>query len=194
MSRIEEFLTLSRATLETEDTAREFLARVFPDMELSLLDAHDACRYRVRPFFQGPVRYDPGLETHVVEWRNLSLEDLPGGYELRNVGRVTWLESFHHSWALFAWSQWLSNAQLHAAPIVLHFDAHSDLGTATLLATADPYRFAAMVGDEEMRLREPETVRSYIERGLIGIGNFPIPLLWAEDGCDFLYFAPRGPG
>ncbi len=190
---IEEYVSLPKSIVESTQLAEELLTRIFPDMEFVLQESQECWRYLVRPCSHGALRHDPLLFDQLRSWLNLDPVAMFAWHQLRQPQGRIWLEAFQHSWALLAWSHWVATQkQTLTPPLILHVDAHNDLGSSNLLATRTPGCFAAAVGDATMNFSSPESVARFIERGLIGIGNFLVPLLWTLPGCE-LFHVTRHP-
>jgi hypothetical protein len=162
-------------------------------MEFVLQESQECWRYLVRPCSHGALRHDPLLFEQLRSWWNLEPMAMFAWHQLRQQQGRIWLEAFQHSWALLAWSHWVAaQKRPPTPPLILHVDAHNDLGSSNLLATRRPGCFAAAVGDATMSLANPESVARFIERGLIGIGDFLVPLLWTIAECE-LFHVTRHP-
>ena len=188
---IEEYVALPKSIVASTELAEELLARIFPDMEFVLQESQEYWRYLVRPCSHGALQHDPLLLDQLRNWLDLDPVGMFSWHRLwQQQGRI-WLEAFQHSWALLAWSHWLAAQEWPATPpLILHLDAHNDLGSSNLLVTRTPGHFAAAVGDTTMSLSNPESVAHFIERGLIGIGNFLVPLLWTIPECELFHLLP----
>lgn len=187
-----ESFTLPRRLLPTQEDASHLLQRVFPDMDHRVDAGAEGWACCVKPGWRWMVIHDPELETHVQAWSGLNLEDAFAWHALDFFGGTLWLESFSHAWALLAWSHWLHAGPHTELPLIVHVDAHDDLGASALLEAGMPYRFAALLDETEMDLCEPDTVVRFLQRGLIGMGNYPIPFLRAVNGCDWVHVTPHG--
>lgn len=98
-----------------------------------------------------------------------------------------------HGWALAQWSDWLAeepDSGPRTRPLLVHFDAHHDLGKPSVLATARPGVFGSPVDGDEASCRDPRSIARFLRRGLIGIGSFIVPLQHALGGFDILHGVP----
>ena len=188
---IEEYVALPKSIVVSSELAEELLTRIFPDMEFVLQESQEYWRYLVRPCSHGALQHDPLLPDQLRRWLDLDPVGMFSWHRLwQQQGRI-WLEAFQHSWALLAWAHWVADQEWPPTPpLILHLDAHNDLGSSNLLATRTPGHFAAAVGEATMSLSNPESVTHFIERGLIGIGNFLVPLLWTIPGCELFHVLP----
>src|SRR5205823_4103124 len=88
------------------------------------------------------------------------------------------------SWTLFSWSHWLAERRKGGKAteevVVLHVDDHTDLMTPRLTFQGNGLRNA--ISGEAFNLYEPESVRSAILTGAVGVGSFMSP---------FIYTVPR---
>lgn len=87
--------------------------------------------------------------------------------------------SLNDSWTIYSWSRWLKEfVTFEAKPetiTLLHLDDHDDLMTPRLLVKDEAW-FDSISG-LILDLWEPETVKSAVKSGAIGIGSFMAPLL-----------------
>lgn len=88
--------------------------------------------------------------------------------------------SFQDSWTIYSWSQYLAglseSRHLSQMFTVLHLDDHDDFMTPRLFF-GDNGHFIDGITKKGVDLQDPETVKSAVESGAIGIGSFLSPLL-----------------
>lgn len=104
---------------------------------------------------------------------------------------IIFLKAAFHSWALWSWSQWCSENHSHPS-LLVHLDAHHDLGAPPVLMADSPNCFRLPLRREFMSLLFPESVALAVGTGAIGIGSFIVPLLQALGGIDVLHIVPNG--
>jgi len=188
---MEESIALPRVVLPSREMAEQMLARTYPDMEYILEDAGEDWHYRIRPFSRGAVRYDPNLPHNARAQLGISVDEIATWRMLEHYGNILWMEALNHCWALPAWSRWLEGqCEPVVSPLMIHIDAHDDLGNSSLLCSANKSRFAAALGNQAMDLTHPESVYTFVQRGLVGIGSFMLPFLWAVGGCRLVHIIP----
>jgi hypothetical protein len=143
--------------------------------------------YRIVPALAPGVRQDRNLATNSRRYLGLDPHQLPWYRILveRHDGRRV-LRSASHSWALWAWSHWLRSKHL-AQPLIVHLDAHDDLGTPCLRSLSCKGRYATLACGHIVDVRQPGTIARGIEERAIGIGSFIVPLLHALEGFNLLH-------
>jgi hypothetical protein len=100
----------------------------------------------------------------------------------RRNGRV--LRALYDTWTLQSWSEWFARSGLNEdEPLtILHVDDHRDLGEPRLFKRGADW--VDPITDRAFDLRRPETVRSAIESGAIGMGSFLTPVLHRFPNAD----------
>ncbi len=87
--------------------------------------------------------------------------------------------SLNDSWTLYSWSNWLVERRQSGRPteevVVLHIDDHTDLMTPRLTCSGNGW-FNAISG-EAFDLFDPESVRTAILTGAVGVGSFMSPFI-----------------
>lgn len=99
-----------------------------------------------------------------------------------------------HCYALGQWSRWCAERSPDSdQPILLlHFDAHDDLGSPSIVPMAEPGQFGSLIDSSIMTISDVRSVNRFIHRGFIGIGSFIIPLLHTQPSTQFLHIIPQG--
>lgn len=133
-------------------------------------------------YVQLSLEWPSGIERHVDP-------ELQSGLDWwgRGVSRATmWsaayrdgpiLTSLYDTWTLHSWSEWLARTPVQRVKdvVLLHVDDHRDLGSPRLLVR-DGALVDAITG-ELFNLCHPESVRSAINSGAIGMGSFMTPFI-----------------
>jgi hypothetical protein len=172
------------------EKAEELLARCVQDRYISpLVEEEDLWRFHVQsPTDSGWYR-DPDLGKHLLDL-GYHIEDLPTSYTLFP-GKLPILWSFHHCWALLAWSLIFSDIVSSRQVRLLHFDAHDDMATPALRYLPDG-SFSTPTSLEALRLEDPWSTHTFIRRGLVGIGGFIQPLLQRVPHVEMTHVVPAG--
>ena len=116
---------------------------------------------------------DPALDEGLRLWRGIGRDEM--ALAQRRSGRV--LRALYDTWTLHSWSEWFARARHpQDAPLtILHVDDHRDLAAPRLFRRAgglvDP--ITGMPFDFSL----PDTVRSAVESGAVGMGSFLTPFL-----------------
>lgn len=116
---------------------------------------------------------DPALDAGLELWSGIPREQMATAQ--RRTGRV--LRALYDTWTLHSWSEWFAREGLEAGETltILHADDHRDLGSPRLFRrngiwhdpiTGRPFEFD-----------DPQSVRSAVESGAIGMGSFLTPVL-----------------
>lgn len=182
-------LTLPGRLADRGEPLAALARECYPDMAVSVERGPEEWLVHLAPVGELTRAYDPGIAA-VLAASDLDLGDLMSWHRLGTVGRAVWLEAMYHSWALLAWSQWLRSAG-HVRPLVLHVAPNHDLAAPALLCADGPASFVGIMEDLAVELTEPATVRTAVERGLVGVGSYIAPLLRALPG-DVVHLAPAG--
>jgi hypothetical protein len=159
----------------------------YPDMAVLVEEGPEGWLIRLAPVGELTRASDPGIAA-VLAASHVDGRDLMGWHRFGIVGRALWLEAMYHSWALVAWSQWLPSAG-DVRPLILHVARNDDLVAPALLCADGPASFVAIMEDLTVELADPATVRTAVERGLIGVGSYIVPLLRALPG-DVVHLTP----
>jgi hypothetical protein len=151
--------------------------------------------FRMMPAHAPGVRADPGLERVARSMFGVVPEEMHSHRDLETwCGQVLRMRSFSHTWALLAWSLWLSEGRVGERPLVIHLDHHDDLGAPPLVCTGDPGTFRTPIGGRTVSVADPATVEAAILAGFVGIGTFVVPFLHTIGGFDLLSIFPAFPG
>jgi len=119
---------------------------------------------------------DPDVRQGLEWWRaGTTVSDIP--FQLSDTARGQL--ALNDAWTLYAWSKWLaerrrSGTAIHQV-VVLHIDDHDDLMTPRLIFRDNNWWDA--ISGERFDLFDPETVRSAILTGAIGVGSFMSPFI-----------------
>lgn len=116
---------------------------------------------------------DPKLAEGLRLWGGIGLDKM--AMAQRRSGRV--LRALYDTWTLHSWSEWFAGTDLPSGDTltILHIDDHRDLGSPRLFRKGgdwvDP--IAGRVFDFD----DPDSVRSAVESGAVGMGSFLTPVL-----------------
>ena len=116
---------------------------------------------------------DPALETGLQLWGGIGRGEM--AMAQRRSGRV--LRALYDTWTLHSWSEWVARARPGSGePLtILHVDDHRDLASPRLFRRdgewVDP------IGGRPFDLESPDSVRSAVESGAVGMGSFLTPFL-----------------
>lgn len=188
-------ILVSKDTVPNAEHATRLVARAFPDMEVfntgnRVIENEECWCFRLRPS-TGMIAYDAELPDNLKRQYGITLHRMFNWSSLKRRGGILWFETFQHSWSLLAWSYWLASANGSLQPpTLLRFDSHDDLGSSLLLATDNPWKFAALFGDIELDLRDPPSIRRSLKYGLVGIGSFILPFLWGVNNVRVFHGVP----
>lgn len=180
-------LTLPGRLSDRAEPLAALARECYPDMAVLVEGGPEGWLVRLAPVSELTRVYDTGIAAVLAE-SDIDGGDLMWWHRLGTVGRAVWLEAMYHSWALVAWSQWLRSAG-DARPLVLHVARNHDLVAPALLCADGPASFIGIMEDLAIELTDPATVRTAVERGLIGVGSYITPLLRALPG-DVVHLAP----
>ena len=117
---------------------------------------------------------DPKLDEGLAWW-NQGIRRKAMALATRRDGRI--LRCLYDTWTLQSWSEWLARQEPERIQhlTILHVDDHRDLGLPRLFMDSgnwiDP--ITATLCD----LYDPDSVRSAIESGAVGMGSFLTPFL-----------------
>ena len=121
---------------------------------------------------------DPCIEKGLAWWRPgsaISEVHMQVSYTPR--GQL----SLNDAWTLYSWSNWLADRRKcgHAIAevVILHVDDHTDLMTPRLTFQEDGLEDA--ISGRTFDIYEPESVRSAILSGAVGVGSFMSPFIHA---------------
>jgi hypothetical protein len=122
------------------------------------------CRPKFKEFY-----VDPKIRMGLDFWdRNLNIEMLHMSFRLQ---QDNYLEALNDNWTIYLWSKWWSNLKTIPNIIhIIHFDDHKDLMSPLL--TYNNGKILDMITRKVVDLKNPESVKSAIESGAIGIGSF----------------------
>jgi hypothetical protein len=116
---------------------------------------------------------DPGLDVGLDLWGGIARGEM--AMARRRSGRV--LRALYDTWTLHSWSEWIARSGMSAdKPLtILHVDDHRDLMSPRLFER-DGHWVDAITG-QPFDIQEPDSVRSAIESGAMGMGSFLTPVL-----------------
>jgi hypothetical protein len=123
---------------------------------------------------------DPSLALGLSMWGGIARDEM--AMAQRRSGRV--LRALYDTWTLHSWSEWIARSGLSPgdAVTILHIDDHRDLGSPRLFqrdgGVVDP------ITGRSFDLGEPDSVRSAIESGAVGMGSFLTPVLHRHPQAD----------
>ena len=123
---------------------------------------------------------DPALGVGLSLWGGIERKQM--AMARRRSGRV--LRALYDTWTLHSWSEWFSKAAPKVGdPLtILHVDDHRDLG-APRLFQRDNQLFDPIT-NRPFDVRRPETVKSALDSGAVGMGSFMTPVLHSFPRAD----------
>tara|TARA_R110002073_G_scaffold148228_3_gene301255 strand:+ start:23405 stop:24520 length:1116 start_codon:yes stop_codon:yes gene_type:complete len=135
---------------------------------------------------------DPELQAGLEWWCPGTLvDDIPKQVSHSSKG----LLSLNDSWTLYAWSHWIKRRQDNGKSlekvVILHVDDHTDLMTPRLAMSVADWRDS--ITGEVFELTKPETVRSAILSGAIGVGSFMSPFLHSVPRVEMRHLSNTAP-
>ena len=150
--------------------------RTLDGWELHLCWSNDHDRY-----------VDPNLKVG-LEWWGKSTLSSDMVVSRRREGRI--LVTLYDTWTLYSWSRWLcSMPALADEPIViLHVDDHRDTDSPRLFL--DQYGLRDPLSGLPFSVTEPESVRSSILSGAVGMASFVTPFLHAIPTTEIRHLRP----
>lgn len=161
-----------RQGLISANAAMDQLFEIFPDKYPILLnESEEDWTFRLswpRHLLE-PI--DPALWEQAQDCYGLELSQVADYWEVRRYGRVDFVFSMFHSWALLAPA--IAATRRGGKPLrwVIHVDAHHDLGASLLRAVA-PAVLNNACFEIECRLDDPESISRCIDCGLIHKGSY----------------------
>jgi hypothetical protein len=183
----EHVIELSRDVADGPEPLAALARECYPDMAVSVEEHGSVWRIRLASLTRFAAAYDGELGAVLAEM-GTNFDEVMAWHRAESVGRAIWLEAMNQSWALVGWSRWLERGGA-ARPLIVHIDAHDDLGVPSLVCDPEPGRFVALMDDETIDLERSHTVERAVECGLIGLGSFITPLLRALP-ADIVHLAP----
>lgn len=164
------------------------LARAcYPDMLVAVNEHAAGWRVSLAPPGELIRAYDPGIAS-VLAARHIDCRDLMPWHHRVTVGGVLWQEAMYRSWALLAWSRRLREGG-RGRPWLIHVAPDDDLNVPALLCHPGAHALNGIMEDLDVDLTDCATVRTAIERGLIGVGSYIAPFLSAQPS-DIVHLAP----
>ena len=146
--------------------------------DLTAEHGFDGSYYSVRRFVKTLKSESPEA------FRRIEVEPGPNG-----------LISLNDSWTLYAWSHWIKRGQDDGKSlekvVILHVDDHTDLMTPRLAMSVEDWRDS--ITGEVFDLTQPETVRSAVLSGAIGVGSFMSPFLHAVPRVEMRHLSKTTP-
>jgi len=99
-----------------------------------------------------------------------------------------------HCYALTQWSRWYAehSPDREQSILLVHFDAHDDLGSPSIVPIAELGQFRSLIDLSVMSISDVRSVNHFIHRGFIGIGSFILPLLHTLPNTQFIHVIPQG--
>ncbi len=185
-------LVLERRCFPTRIAAERALRGLYRDRWPVLVGetAHERL-YCIEDALVGRPARDPNLACNLREILGISPEEAAHFRSFRARHGGCRLTTLQHTWALEALSKWATRRHPgDPPPLLLHVDAHDDLQPPSLVATTDPWIYQAPVGGDVLDLHDPATVSPFVERGLIGIGGFLVPILHALVAAQVVWLHP----
>lgn len=123
---------------------------------------------------EGEERHvDPRLDVGLRMWGGISREQM--ALAQSRSGRV--LRALYDTWTLQSWSEWFARSGFNPGePLtILHVDDHRDLAEPRLFRRGE--HWIDPISERTFDLCEPESVKSAIESGAVGMGSFLTPVL-----------------
>ena len=116
---------------------------------------------------------DPKLEEGLRLWGGIGLDQM--AMAQRRSGRV--LRALYDTWTLHSWSEWVARVQPGSGdPLtILHVDDHRDLASPRLFRRDEEW--VDPISGRPFDLELPDSVRSAVESGAVGMGSFLTPFL-----------------
>lgn len=119
---------------------------------------------------------DPRLDAGLEWWSSgTDVGDIRKQVSHSPMGQI----SLNDSWTLYSWSHWLRRRrdarELTREVVILHVDDHTDLMTPRLSLSSPQWRDS--ITGNVFDLFDPESVRSAILSGAVGVGSFMSPFL-----------------
>ncbi|AIK96250.1 hypothetical protein [Candidatus Odyssella acanthamoebae] len=121
---------------------------------------------------------DPFIQHNLKKWHpKTTVSQIPFVFMVGS----KYLEALNDNWSLYGWSTWLKSLQKHSFPkkiTIIHLDDHDDLMSPK--AYFHQGRLYDIFTKKLISIYEPQSIKSAILSGAIGIGEFILPLL-----CEF---------
>jgi hypothetical protein len=116
---------------------------------------------------------DPALDAGLKLWDSIARSEMATAR--RRSGRV--LRALYDTWTLHSWSEWHAKSPLREGDMltILHIDDHRDLMPPRLFRRGD--RWVDPIAGRDFEFDKPESVRSAVESGAVGMGSFLTPVL-----------------
>jgi hypothetical protein len=158
---------------ENEATRHSALRDYFCDKDATAVRHGDHWELRLG-WPDGEDRHvDPALDAGLESWGGIGRGEM--AMARRRTGRV--LRALYDTWTLHSWSEWVARSGNSSRdPLtILHVDDHRDLASPRLFGRdgelVDP------ISGEVFDVASPDSVRSALESGAVGMGSFLTPFL-----------------
>lgn len=171
---------------EADDARADFLKDYFCELVASAEEVSEGWRITLdrppTPDYYVDPDFEDGLDWWSKNFGRIGIEDVPFAFN----DKLGFQLSFQDSWTLYSWSKYLAgftdSATLPSEIVILHLDDHDDFMTPRLIlnavdSAADRECIDAIT-KRRFDLLSPETVKSAIESGAVGIGSFLAPLMY----------------
>ena len=124
---------------------------------------------------------DPNL-SRGLSWWSAGLTPADMVLAFRRSGRVH--VSLYDTWALYSWSEWLEAQASSNNPsvVILHVDDHKDLCSPRLFV--ENSRLRDPLTSNFVEIENPQSIRSAILSGAIGMGSFMAPFLYVVPNAE----------
>lgn len=180
-------VTLPKEIADDASRLHQHVGACYPDMAVVVTDAVESWIVEAHSQAKTASRFDATLPAE-LQRRGIGFDDVMESHRIERLGDRIVLESLNHSWALLAWSIWVSEGG-SGRPLILHVDSHDDMGTPKVGGSRGGFDFFELVRDRSFDLRQPETMARAILDGAIGIGSFIVPFLAAVP-ADVVHVVP----
>ena len=116
---------------------------------------------------------DPALDVGLRLWNGIPREQMATAQ--RRTGRV--LRALYDTWTLHSWSEWFAREGLAEGETltILHADDHKDLDSPRLFRRDSEW--IDPITGRLFEFDDPDSVRSAVNSGAVGMGSFLTPLL-----------------
>lgn len=170
-------IEISRAVADQPEPLADLARQCYADMAVTVEDAASVWRIRLASLAPMAAAYDRDLGAVLAEM-GIGLDEIANWRRLHRADSIIWLESLTSAWALVAWSHWLSAGRT-GRPLIVQIGGRGSLKVPALVCGPEPGAFVGLMDDAPLRLDQPDTVASAVERGLVGASSFITPFLRA---------------
>lgn len=115
---------------------------------------------------------DEELEMNALQQYRIQLHDLPQYCEIYDWGNIDFIFSMFHSRSLIAASRTIARMQGKPLTWIVHVDDHTDLMDTILEPTGTEGILYDNIFQQTLRMDQPLSIESAIDRGVINKGNF----------------------